>query len=248
MQMNEKILEKAQILNSALFLEKSKILIIGDLQLGYEENLNQQGVFLPRVNLKQILKKLDEIFAQTGKIEKVIINGDLKHEFGRVSSQEWSEVLDVLRYLREHCKEVIVVKGNHDVFFAPIAKWENIQVQEHYFLEKEKMLILHGHKIPENDKEFEQAEVLVIGHEHPAVRLQEGSTAHKYKCFLKGKWKNKTILVMPSFSELSGGHDILQQETLSPFLEKGLQEFQAWIVEDQVYYFGKIKDLLSKTT
>src|SRR3989339_1519080 len=138
MKIEPKILKKAQILNSGLFLEKSKTLIIGDLQLGYEENLNQQGVMIPRVNLKQIMKKLDEIFARTGKIEKVIINGDLKHEFGRVSEQEWSEVLDVLRYLKQWCREVIVVKGNHDVFFAPIGKWENIQVQENYFLEKEK--------------------------------------------------------------------------------------------------------------
>ncbi|MDO8428146.1 MAG: metallophosphoesterase [Candidatus Diapherotrites archaeon] len=243
---NEKILESTQILNSGLFFEKSKTLIIGDLQLGYEENLNQQGVMIPRVNLKQIMKKLEEIFSKIGKIEKVIINGDLKHEFGRVSEQEWNEVLDVLRYLKQWSKEVIVVKGNHDVFFAPIGKWENMKVQENYFLENEKILILHGHKIPDKNKEFAQAKILIIGHEHPAVTLREGSTVHKYKCFLKGKWTTKTIVVMPSFSELSGGHDILKQETLSPFLENGLSEFQVWVVEDQTYYFGKIKDLMEK--
>jgi len=61
----------------------------------------------------EILKHLNEILKKV-KPEKIIINGDLKHEFGNISEQEWREVLKLLAFIGGKCNEVIIVKGNHD--------------------------------------------------------------------------------------------------------------------------------------
>ncbi|GAG34601.1 unnamed protein product, partial [marine sediment metagenome] len=63
------------------------------------------------------------------------------------------------------------------------------------------------------------------------------------KCFLKGKYKRKELIVMPSFNLVSEGTDILKEELLSPFLHQNINNFDVYVVEDKVYGFGKVRDL-----
>lgn len=242
---NKKISKGIKVLGTALFIEKEKTLVIADLHLGYEEMLNKQGVLMPRINFEEIKQSLEKIFLELkkAKIEKIIINGDLKHEFGTISQQEWKEVLDMLEFLQQHCKEIILVRGNHDNILGPIAAWKQIKIfKEGFFFEKTKIFIVHGEKIPET-KEFEEAKTIIIGHEHPAITLREGAKQETFKCFLKGKFREKELIAMPSSSRIAYGTDIKKQEVLSPFLKQDLSEFEAWIVEDKAYYFGKIKNI-----
>jgi len=225
-----------------LFFPKQKILVLTDLHLGYEEALLKQGTFLPRFNFEDSVKKLIKIFETTGKLDKIIILGDLKHEFGVISQQEWNEVIKMLSFFSENCKEIILLKGNHDNILGPIARWKNLTVQDSFFLEKEKILFLHGDKIPVN-KEFKKAETIVIGHEHPAVTLTEGVKREKFKCFLKGKYGKKTLIVLPSFNITTEGTNLLKEKLLSPFLKQNLDNFEVWVVADKTYFFGKLKEL-----
>jgi len=189
---------------------------------------------------------LQSIFPQLNKqkerVETVVLNGDIKHAFHHASEQEWVESMDLIEYLKENANEIVLVKGNHDTFLGPIAQWEQVHAVPEYFLPKEKILFVHGHKIIRTPQ-FAKAKTLVIGHEHPAVSLRDGAKVEKYKCFLKGKFEGKTIIVMPSFSALSEGTDILQAGKLSPFLQHNLENFEAWLVADKSYYFGKLKNL-----
>ena len=175
-------------------------------------------------------------------IEKIIINGDLKHEFGTISHQEWKEVLDMLEFFQEHCKEIILVQGNHDNILGPIAAFKKIKICKELFLEKSRILFCHGSEIQETE-EFEKAKTIIIGHEHPAISLRDGTKIETYKCFLKGKFSGKDLIVMPSTSTIAYGTDVLKQEILSPFLKQDISEFEAWIIEDKIYYFGKLKNL-----
>src|SRR2546425_6170436 len=54
-----------------------------------------------------------------GKAEKVIIAGDFKHEFSKNLVDEWVEVKQVLRFLRDRVTPVLV-RGNHDNYLATI--------------------------------------------------------------------------------------------------------------------------------
>lgn len=51
----------------------------------------------------------------------------------------------------------------------------------------------------------------VVGHVHPAVELSDGTKRERYKCFLRGPYKGKEIIVVPSLFSKSEGIDVLTQ-------------------------------------
>ncbi|MEK6969993.1 MAG: metallophosphoesterase, partial [Nanoarchaeota archaeon] len=87
-----------EIVELALWLKKEKILIINDLHLGYEEVLHRKGILVPKFQIKEILSQFQSLLKKV-KPKLVLINGDLKHEFGRVLNQEWKDVLSLFDFL-----------------------------------------------------------------------------------------------------------------------------------------------------
>ena len=74
------------------------------------------------------------------------------------------------------------------------------------------------------------------------MSLREGARIETFKCFIKGKWKGKEIIVTPSFSPIVQGTDILKEKLLSPFLKK-VDDFDVFVAGDKIYEFGKVKNL-----
>lgn len=235
----KKLLDDISIVNLGLYLGKT--LIISDIHIGYEESLNKKGILIPRTQFKDIIQSLDLLFEKLkGKqINKIIINGDLKHEFGKISETEWSHTLRLLDYLSKKCNKIILIKGNHDTILGPIAKKRNVTITD-YEIIKDK-LIIHGDKIPE-ESTLKNIKTIIIGHEHPAINLKGGPRVEKYKCFLKGKYKKHTLIVQPSFTPVTEGTDVLKEKLLSPFLNQNLDNFNVFIIGDKVYDFGKLKN------
>ena len=66
------------------------------MHIGYEESLNKIGVLVPRMQFKEMVEELREIFSDTGRVDEIVLLGDLKHEFGEISKQEWKEVTGIL--------------------------------------------------------------------------------------------------------------------------------------------------------
>lgn len=229
------ISDNLEIVDLALKIDNT--LIISDIHMGYEETLNKQGYLLPVTQYNNTIKRLEKILERTGKIKTIIINGDLKHEFGKISETEWRNTLNLLDFLLENCEKIVLIKGNHDKILEPIAKKRNIEVVDSYKLGN--TLILHGDVIPKEIKE----DVIIIGHEHPAVGLQENARIETYKCFLKGEWEGKTLIVMPSFNLVTEGSDILREDKLSPFLRQDLAKFEVFVIGEKVLNFGKVEDL-----
>ena len=229
------IADNIKIIDLALYINK-KILVISDTHIGYEEALNKQGILVPRLHFKDLVKRLEKILSRT-KPKVIVINGDIKHEFSKISEQEWRETLKVVELLAKNCDELFLIKGNHDTVLGPIAKKRNIKLMDKYITED--IIILHGDMVPKVIKE----KTIIIGHEHPAVSIQTKTRKEKYKCFLKGSFKGKTLIVMPSFNLLTEGTDIKEERTLSPFLKQDLSDFEVYIVGDKLYNFGKLKNL-----
>lgn len=236
------LLDGIEALDLCLWIKRENAVAFSDLHLGYEGMMNAQGIFLPRVNFTEIRKSLEKVFSRTGRVDKIIINGDLKQEFGQITQQEWKEVLDMLQFLAENCNELVLIKGNHDKTLGPIATWHGVKIVEDYFLEKEKVLFVHGDKIPSAEK-LEKAKTIVIGHEHPCVTISDGVKRETYKCFLAGKYKTKNLVILPSMCQVQLGHDVTREEALSP-LVKNMGSFRVFAVEDRVYEMGKLKELL----
>lgn len=229
-----------KFIDLSIWLPAEQALILSDFHLGYEEYLHQKGVLLPRFQVEEIIQRLKLIFEKV-KPKMIIINGDLKHEFSRNLNQEWKEVLKVLQFIQSHCQKIILIQGNHDNYLQTIAAKIKVKVVEELMIEK--ILILHGDKIKPIPKGIK---TIIIGHEHPAISFREKSKVEKFKCFLKGKWKNKELIVMPSFNPLLEGTDVLKEKLLSPFLTD-ISNFEVLAVgEKEIYAFGKVKKLMIK--
>lgn len=221
-----------------LFFPKEKILVLGDIHLGYEEALNKKGMYIPRFQFKDTLKKLYSILDGL-KLKKIIILGDLKHEFGTISSSEWLQTKKLLDFLYNYCEEIILIKGNHDTILGHLS--DKVIVKD--YVKISDTYLCHGHKIP-TDKDFNKCKRIIIGHEHPAINLKYDSHIEKFKCFMHGKYKDKEIIVLPSFNLVIEGTNILSSKLLSPFL-KDIENFKIYIVSDnsEILDFGTVKEL-----
>lgn len=227
-----------------LALKIDDFLVISDLHLGYEQSLNAEGIMIPRFQYPLIIKRLQEIQGKSS-CDNIIVNGDLKHEFGQISRQEWDETMEFLEYLKENFEEIILIKGNHDNFTKFIARKTNLEVEGSFQVGES--LVLHGDKVLPELKEYE-VKNLIIGHEHPCIGLKNGERLEKIKCYLSGSYENWNLIVMPSFNFVTEGSDILQEKPLSPYLKNiNNEDFEVFAVENfEVFPFGKIKDITSK--
>jgi len=61
---------------------------------------------------------------------------------------------------------------------------------------------------------------------------------------IKGKYKNKLLIVQPSFNIMTIGTDVTKERIQSPLITN-IKDFKIFIVEDKVYDFGKVKDFIS---
>lgn len=225
-----------KFIGKSLFFSKEKILAIADLHIGYEEAMNKAGIFFPRVQFKEIMKDLEKIFKETGNVKEIVVVGDLKHEFGKISDQEWSETLKVLDFLKEKSEKVILIRGNHDKILGPIAEKREIEIKDYYV--REGICFVHGDKIFAEclDK---RVKIIVMGHRHPAVMLSDKYKKEKYKCFLVGNWKKKEVIILPSFFPIIEGTDIINMEenNLLFIPENELRKFRVYVIGDRVYNF-----------
>ena len=226
------ILPNIEIKGLSLFID-NKVLVIADLHIGVEEKMQKQGILIPLFQFNDLYKQIKELLKL--KPEVIIINGDLKQEFGKISDQEWRDTLKILDLLTSNCKKVILVKGNHDTILGPIAKKRNVEILDKYRYKD--ILFIHGNKKIETD-----AKTIIIGHIHPSVGLKEGRRIERYKCFMKGKYNDKNLIVLPAFSKLREGIDILNQEFISPYIQE-INDFEIFVVGDKIYNFGKAKDI-----
>ena len=259
-QKNIKIIDLALLIGDTL--------IIADTHIGQEEAMTKQGVLVPQFQFKETVKRLEHILKKT-KPKTVIINGDIKEEFGTISDQEWRNTLKLIDFILKYADELILVKGNHDTILGPIAKKRNTKVVDYLIIDensrivedkkaiekitnkktkikirasKNNILIIHGDQIPDK-RILKKIKTIIIGHEHPAIGVTERIRTETFKCFLRGKWKKYNLIVLPSFNQIIEGHDVLKEEHVSPFMDQPLGNFEVYIVGDKVYEFGKIKHI-----
>jgi uncharacterized protein len=230
----QELFDGVKAVSLGLFFEKEKRLVLGDMHLGQEEELNNQGILIPRKNFEKVLNELEWIFEKIGKVREVILLGDVKHAFGKASNQEWREVIKLIEILEKNSEKVFVIRGNHDSFIKSISNWKRFEVVDK--LEMGDFLFCHGNKIIKSKKKK-----VVIGHEHAAIVLRDEHKKEKFKCFGKIEFDEKEIVIMPSFNFLTKGTDLIREKTISPYLS-GFKEAEFWIVEERkIFYFGKIK-------
>lgn len=201
--------------------------VISDLHLGLENVMVERGVAVPRMQVVEIVKNVRELVEEYG-IERLVVAGDLKHEFSKNLPYEWE---DVETFIRSVDVELVVVRGNHDNYLATILSKYGIELVESYEV--------HGWKIVHGHKECNAAKI-VMGHEHPVVRVRYEGTVYTFPCFLK----IKDIVVLPAFSPLVPGSDVTECKFLSPILrDVKPDDIEVYAIDDEVIYLGTISKL-----
>ncbi|MET1123648.1 MAG: metallophosphoesterase [Archaeoglobaceae archaeon] len=204
--------------------------VIADLHLGIENVMQESGVAIPKMQIGEILRNVKRIIRKYN-ISKLVVAGDLKHEFSRNLPYEWEDVRTFVETVRGEGVELEVVRGNHDNFLAAILAEYGIELKE--VSNVAGYCIVHGHR--ECD-----CERIVMGHEHPSIKVRVRGALYSYPCYLVA---DRRIVVVPAFSPLVLGSDVLSGDFLSPILRRANRIEVYAIEEDEVVYLGTIDDI-----
>jgi len=235
--------ENIQFVGKCLLIVKEgeKILVIGDLHLGYEEILNEMGMFISRKMFDDMVDYFDKLIRKTGKIDRVILLGDVKHAFGSIQKQERSDFLRLLDYFKD--VEIVIVKGNHDKLLVYMLKEKKGVSLVDYYIWKD-FCFMHGDRdfLENYDKKIKY---WILGHGHPAIKISDGVKMEKYKCFLEGMYKGKKIIILPSFFAYSEGSEVREND-LGLIWNFQFNKFRVRVVSGdkfEVLDFGKLRKL-----
>ena len=202
---------------AALMVDENA-LVVADLHLGCEAALEYEGMSLPRVQTKAIESYLVDLVSSIAP-RKLIVAGDLKHNFSRNLTQEWKDVTRFVRTLTDMVR-VQVVKGNHDNYLGSILRECGIPLRRE--LTASGIRVLHGHSGKLD------GQLTIMGHVHPSIRLRDNiGASFKDQCFLIDE--GRRVLVLPALSIVAYGTDVVSQhssDTISPLLsDAGMRDF-----------------------
>ena len=203
------------IIEEHLILTPEKALIVGesaiiaDLHLGLENAMLEKGIAIPRLQIIEIINSVRQII-ENYNVERLIIAGDLKHEFSRNLPYEWEDVELFLNSFKDI--ELEIVRGNHDNYLVTILTKYGIPLKEKIKIKG--WTVVHGHKGCNESK-------IIMGHEHPAIKIKFRGGIYSYPCYLKVTKDSQTVIVLPAFSPIVSGVDILTtNKFLSPILKE----------------------------
>lgn len=234
-------------LSKTLFFPKQGILTIGDLHLGYDEMIKEQGINLPFNQLEETKKELEIIFKRIKALytlKKIILLGDIKHHF-QFQREEISDLRNFLRFLEKYTNKenIILIKGNHDTFTLKDYELKNFHIEN-------EIAFTHGEKDFSELYTNKDIKTIVISHIHPAVLIKDkiNIKKEKYKCFLVGKYKRKQFIILPSFFSITEGSEISEYkkgEKYQQIIPKDkLKSFETYVIgKNGVYDFGKYEKL-----
>lgn len=221
----------------AALLRESNTMVVADLHLGCEAALEHEGLSIPRLQTRIIEQYLVETVASV-RPDRLVVAGDLKHNFSRNLVQEWQDVSRFVRSL-SGLAPLVVVKGNHDNYLGSILR----ELGASLVMETESggIRIAHGHT------GVRSAAPTVMGHLHPSIGLRDGVGASvKDRCFLYSE--RDRMLILPALSLVASGLEVVGQldsDRCSPLLpDEGLAGFVPILfTDDRPLKFPAIRDL-----
>ncbi len=219
--------------NGGVVINNHKSIVISDLHIGMEES----SLSLTRIQTSHMLKKLDGMIEES-KAKRIILNGDIKHGFGKDIKQEWDEIRLFVKSIEERGLNIVVIKGNHDNYI------ENILGKESKtYVDLGDIYITHGHM------NFKPKKLTIIGNEHPIIKIRdEIGTVMRIPVFMYIKELN--IIVTPAFNPLSRGSNILElnsRNLMSPVLKNiDINKVIVYAINgNEILYMSTVGDIKS---
>ncbi|MDZ7702684.1 MAG: metallophosphoesterase family protein [Halobacteriales archaeon] len=217
-----------------------RALVIADYHAGIEGAFRSKGVQAePRADERRehLLGLLDDT-----EPDRVVFLGDLAHRIGRPAGRELAELEALVEAVTDRVPAVLV-KGNHDGEFEaaldlPVTDSAGVVLGDVGFV--------HGHSWPA--PAVLEADVVCVGHEHPAVRIEDQVGGGRVeRVWLRGDLApaafdregvdpaaiDGELVVFPAFNELAGSTwiNVEGQSFLAPFLPAGLAGGEAYLLD-----------------
>ncbi|UCG95219.1 MAG: metallophosphoesterase [archaeon] len=228
-------------------------LVVGDLHLGIETEFYKSGFMIPS-NIKKIGDRILKM-AMENNCKKLILLGDVKHDYHGVS---WQEEREIPKFLKKISKrlEVHVTLGNHDGNLRQLAP-KKVHIHPTSGFRSGTYFFNHGQSWP--GKEFLKTDLIFLGHSHPAIEFRDSLGFRSIEpCWLRCKLDRKKIqdkykergvtkeaVVVPAFNPLVGGLPVNRGEgELGPMMKNKvirLTECDAYLLDGT--YLGKVKSL-----
>ncbi len=195
-----------------IYLRDISAAVVSDLHLGFEEEMNLHGLFLPKLQRDHVEGMVDQIIERYNP-DTLIINGDFKHEFSKNLPQEWDDIMHFISRYEKQLK-LHFVRGNHDNYLITILKRKGIEISETF--ETDKYFIYHG------DRDRGLQKLTILGHEHPSLVLRDRvGGMFKIPSFVFSE--ESKVLITPAMSFFSSGTDVAQsllsEEHFTPVLK-----------------------------
>lgn len=155
----------------ALLLRRSKekVVVVGDLHIGWEVTLSQQGIHIPSQTGK-MLQRLRTIIEKE-RPSRLIMLGDVKHSVTGAELEEWRDVPEFFEALLKLVPSIQVILGNHDGNLEPLTPSKVELLPSNGVALWGRFGLLHGHAWP--TPEILGCETLILGHLHPAITLRD---------------------------------------------------------------------------
>ncbi|MFZ2071536.1 MAG: metallophosphoesterase [Halobacteriota archaeon] len=244
---------------AAIVVENNiKTLVIADLHLGIEAELRRKGINIG----SQTAKLLDIVIScvETVEPDAIVLLGDIKHAVPEISYSDRKEVPLFLAALAEYAP-VYLTKGNHDSHLDTL-----LPLEHEVYMKSTRGFLLdevgytHGHTWP--SPELFSAKYILIGHNHPRIRLASSHSNYarmknvwvRAKCDYEAvkayykdlsSWCDPWVILMPAFNELCGGVTFNSPELklLGPIASKLLRQADMEVYLLDGTYIGKVSNL-----
>jgi putative SbcD/Mre11-related phosphoesterase len=219
-------------------------LVVADVHAGIEAGLRyERGVELASAADRR-RDRLLGLLDRTG-ADRLVVVGDLAHRIGGPDGDEAAELRALVGAVTDRVAPTLV-PGNHDAGVAEALP--DLDVRDPTGWRVGDVAFVHGHTWPA--PEVLRADVVVLGHEHPRVRLtDEVGGARTERAWLRGRlrrepfvehdpdraWPDEApeVVVVPAFNDRSGGTNVnVAGETfLAPFLPDALASAELYLLD-----------------
>jgi metallophosphoesterase superfamily enzyme len=192
-----------------------RMLLAGDFHLGIEYELAKMGISIPY----QTERFLGELVAlvKEHRPDRIILLGDIKHGVPVTSFQEKREIPRFFNALMDLVDRVEVTRGNHDGNIQNLVP-EGVKIHTSRGVltgGNFKVAALHGHAWPR--LEMLQADLMVLAHSHPTVRLNTPLGVHITKrCWMQGATDPELL----ASAYLAQDSTVVSEDPVNAFKEK----------------------------
>lgn len=187
----------------AVFLPEFSVLAVADLHLGYSWAQRSRGLLLPVETPDSTPTRLKALVRDHAP-KTVVLLGDLVQRAIALPALR-TALEDLCRSLAD--TKIVLCLGNHDLRFEQLAADWHVPITITRELRLGRWRLCHGDDPPAEAGTppmilESEPPLTVIGHEHPAVELNDGlATRVRVPCFLV----SDNLVILPAFSDWAAG-------------------------------------------